>query len=111
MAQIAHHISIGRDLWGYKVHQGMVFHLALEDDKSHLQHRISRVFEVEGTSFLNFATNAKIIGGGLDGQSGKSAREHSDTRKPMGHTKIVTTSEWYLVSINSNDLVSWGEFN
>ena len=25
VAQIAHHVSIGQDLWGYKVHQGTVY--------------------------------------------------------------------------------------
>ena len=34
VAQIAHHISTGQDLWGYKVHQGTVLYLALEDDES-----------------------------------------------------------------------------
>ena len=65
-AQIAHHISTGQDLWGYKVHQGTVLYLALEDDKSRLQRRMFRMFCVERTSALHFATNAKMIGGGLD---------------------------------------------
>ena len=34
VAQIAHHVSTGQDLWGYKVHQGTVLYLALEDDES-----------------------------------------------------------------------------
>ena len=28
VAQIAHHVSTGQDLWGYKVHQGTVLYLA-----------------------------------------------------------------------------------
>ena len=66
VAQIAHHVSTGQDLWGYKVHQGTVLYLALEDDESRLQRRMFRMFGVEGTSSLHFATNATMIGGGLD---------------------------------------------
>ena len=78
--QIAHHISIGQNLWGYKVHQGTVFYLALEDDESRLQRQMFRMFGVEGTNSLHFATNAKMIGGGLDEQLEKFVREHSDTK-------------------------------
>ena len=80
VAQIAHHISIGQNLWGYKVHQGPVFYLALEDDESRLQRQMFRMFGVEGTNSLHFATNAKMIGGGLDEQLEKFVREHSDTK-------------------------------
>ena len=80
VAQIAHHVSTGQDLWGYKVHQGTVLYLALEDDESRLQRRMFRMFGVEGTSSLHFATNAKMIGGGLDEQLEKFVREHSETK-------------------------------
>lgn len=80
VAQIAHHVSTGQDLWEYKVHQGTVLYLALEDDESRLQRRMFRMFGVEGTSSLHFATNAKMIGGGLDEQLEKFVREHSDTK-------------------------------
>ena len=80
VAQIAHHVSTGQDLWGYKVHKGTVLYLALEDDESRLQRRMFRMFGVEGTSSLHFATSAKMIGGGLDEQLEKFVREHSDTK-------------------------------
>ena len=80
VAQIAHHVSTGQDLWGYKVHQGTVLYLALEDDESRLQRRMFRMFGVEGTSFLHFAASAKMIGSGLDEQLEKFVREHSDTK-------------------------------
>ena len=48
VAQIAHHISTGQDLWGYKVHQGTVLYLALEDDESRLQRRMFRMSEWRG---------------------------------------------------------------
>ena len=80
VAQIAHYVSTGQDLWGYKVHQGTVLYLALEDDESRLQRRMFRMFGVEGTSSLYFATSAKMIGSGLDEQLEKFVREHSDTK-------------------------------
>ena len=80
VAQIAHHVSTGQDLWGYKVHQGTVLYLALEDDESRLQRRMFRMFSVEGTSSLHFATSAKMIGSGLDKQLEKFVREHRDTK-------------------------------
>ena len=80
VAQIAHHVSIGQDLWGYKVNQGTVLYLALEDDESRLQRRMFRMFGVEGTSSLHFATSAKMIGGGLDEQLEKFVRDHADTK-------------------------------
>ena len=80
VAQIAHHVSTGQELWGYKVHQGTVLYLALEDDESRLQRRMFRMFGVEGTSSLHFATSAKMIGGGLDEQLEKFVREHRDTK-------------------------------
>ena len=80
VAQIAHHVSTGQDLWDYKVHQGTVLYLALEDDESRLQRRMFRMFGVEGTSALHFATSAKMVGSGLDEQMEKFLREHSDTK-------------------------------
>lgn len=80
VAQIAHHVSTGQDLWGYKTHQGTVLYLALEDDESRLQRRMFRMFGVEGTSSLHFATSAKMLGSGLDEQLEKFVREHSDTK-------------------------------
>ena len=47
VAQIAHHVSTGQDLWGYKTHQGTVLYLALEDDESRLQRRMFRIFDIQ----------------------------------------------------------------
>ena len=80
VAQLAYHVSTGQPLWGYNTRQGDVLYLALEDDESRLQRRMFRMFGVEGTSSLHFATNAKMIGGGLDEQLEKFVREHSDTK-------------------------------
>ena len=80
VAQIAYHISSGRPLWGYQVRQGTVLYLALEDDEGRLQRRMYRMFGVEGVNSLYFATNAKLIGSGLDGQLENFVQEHRDTR-------------------------------
>ena len=80
VAQIAYHVSTGQDLWGYKVHQGTVLYLALEDDYARLQRRLSRMFGVEETSNLYFATQAKSVSEGLDQQLEGFIREHPDVR-------------------------------
>ena len=80
MAQLAYHISTGKKLWDYEVHQGTVLYLALEDDYQRLQERMSRMFGVEGTDALHFAVYAKQLGAGLDEQLEKFIREHPDTR-------------------------------
>ena len=80
VAQMAYHVSTGKELWGYRVRQGSVLYLALEDDESRLQQRMYRMFGVEGTKSLYFATTAKMIGSGLDEQLEGFVREHPDTR-------------------------------
>ena len=58
MGQLAYHVAMGLPLWEYEVHQGTVLYLALEDDYARLQRRLSRMFGVEETSNLYFATQA-----------------------------------------------------
>ena len=81
MAQLAYHVSTGQKLWEYyDVRPGTVLYLALEDDYQRLQERMFRMFGVEGTDKLHFATCAKQLGNGLDEQLDKFVREHPDTR-------------------------------
>ena len=68
VAQIAYHVSTGQPLWGYNTRQGDVLYLALEDDEKRLQERMYRMFGVNGTDRLRFATAAKQLGNGLDEQ-------------------------------------------
>ena len=56
MAQLGYHVSMGISLWDYKVNQGSVLYLALEDDFSRLQKRLSKMFGMESTSNFYFAT-------------------------------------------------------
>ncbi len=72
VAQLAFHISTGQPLWDFPVRQSTVLYLALEDDYRRLQDRMFRMFGVESTEHLHFATSAKQVGAGLE--------EHPDTR-------------------------------
>ena len=80
MAQLAYHVSMGLPLWDYPVHKGTVLYLALEDDYARLQRRLSRMFGVEETNNLYFATQAKSVSEGLDQQLEGFIREHPDVR-------------------------------
>ena len=80
MAQIAYHVSTGQALWNYPVHAGTVLYLALEDDYRRLQERLFRMFGVESTDNLYFATCAKQLGAGLYEQLNRFVSEHKDTR-------------------------------
>ena len=80
VAKIAYHVSTGQDLWGYKVHQGTVLYLALEDDFQRIQSRMFMMYGVNDTPNLHFATVAGKIGNGLDEQLENFMREHPDTK-------------------------------
>ena len=79
-AQIAYHISTGKKLWDYDVHQGTVLYLALEDDYQRIQSRMFMMYGVEDSSNLYFATAANKIGNGLDEQLEFFINEHPDTK-------------------------------
>ena len=80
MAQIGYHISKGLPLWGFSVRQGTVLYLALEDDYARLQRRLSVMFGVECADNLFFATQAKTLNEGLDGELEGFIKEHKDAR-------------------------------
>ena len=80
MGQLAYHVAMGLPLWEYEVHQGTVLYLALEDDYARLQRRLFRMFGVEETNNLYFATQAKSVSEGLDQQLEGFIREHPDVR-------------------------------
>ena len=80
VAQIAYHVSTGQDLWGFKVHQGTVLYLALEDDFQRIQNRMFMMYGVNDTPNLHFATAAGKIGNGLDEQLENFMQEHPDTK-------------------------------
>ena len=80
VTQIGYAIATGTPLWGMPVRQGSVLYLALEDDCQRLQKRVSRMFGIEGTAALHFATQARSVENGLMQQLEGFIREHSDTR-------------------------------
>lgn len=80
VAQLAYHVSTGQTLWEYEVRQGEVLYLALEDDYQRLQERMFRMFGVNDTCNLHFATAAKQVGKGLDEQLENFVREYPATK-------------------------------
>ena len=80
VAQLAYHVSTGKELWGYQVRQGTVLYLALEDDHRRLQERMYRMFGTDSSEKLFFATCAKQIGNGLEGQLKKFMQQHPNTK-------------------------------
>ena len=78
MAQLAYHVALGKDLWSFNVRRGTVLYLALEDDYSRLQQRIFRMYGVEGSGELFFATKARMLSEGLEKQLENFIAEHPD---------------------------------
>ena len=80
MGQLAYHIAMGIPLWDYPVRKGTVLYLALEDDYARLQRRLSQMFGVESADNLYFATQAKTLKEGLDGELEEFVKQHKDAR-------------------------------
>lgn len=82
MAQLSYHVSTGKPLWGYPIHQGKVLYMALEDGQARLQKRLCRMFgtDVDETDSLYLSINAKQLNAGLEGQLTEFIRQHTDTR-------------------------------
>lgn len=80
MAQLGYHISCGIPLWEREVSQGTVLYLALEDDYSRLQHRLSNMFGTEGNDDFHFATKSKTLEDGLEGQLDRFMTEHDNVK-------------------------------
>ena len=80
MGQLAYHVAMGLPLWDYPVRKGTVLYLALEDDYARLQRRLSQMFGVESSDNLYFATQAKTLKEGLDGELDEFVKQHKDAR-------------------------------
>ena len=80
MGQIAYHIAMGIPMWDYPVRKGTVLYLALEDDYARLQRRLSKMFGIESADNLYFATQAKTLKEGLDGELEGFVKQHTDAR-------------------------------
>ena len=80
MAQIAYHVSTGQDLWGYKVHQGTVLYLALEDDFQRIQSRMFMMYGVNDTPISTLPPRPEKSGTGWTNSWKTSCREYPDTK-------------------------------
>ena len=80
MAQLGYHVSRGLEFLNYPVRKGTVLYLALEDDYSRLQKRLSRMFGMESSENFYFATQAKNLNGGLEEQLNEFVKKHKDVR-------------------------------
>jgi len=108
MAQLGYHVSGGIPLWEYPVHKGTVLYLALEDDYARLQKRLSRMFGMDSIDDFHFATHAKNVSEGLDGQLKKFVNEHPNTRliiidtlqkvREVGGEKYSYASDYEIVT-------------
>lgn len=78
--QLAYSIATGQPIWDYPVHQGDVLYLALEDNYSRLQERLSMMFGENATKNLYLAVRSKKIQEGLVEQIERFVKEHPDTR-------------------------------
>ena len=80
MSQLGYHVATGKELWGYPVRKGSVLYLALEDDFGRLQGRLNTMFGVETVDGLFFATQARTLTDGLNGQLEEFVQLNPDTR-------------------------------
>lgn len=108
MAQLAYHVSIGLNLWGYIVSKGTVLYLALEDTPKRLQGRMFRMFGENSTNNLHFTTGgAKQVGLGLVEQLRGFVQNHPDTKliiidtlqkvREAGGDKFSSANDYELV--------------
>ncbi len=108
MAQLGYHVSMGLPLWDYQVNQGEVLYLALEDDYSRLQKRLSKMFGMESTSNFYFATKSKSLNEGLENQLTNFITEHTKTKliiidtlqkiREVGEDKYSYSSDYDIVT-------------
>ncbi len=108
MAQLGYHVSMGLPLWDYQVNQGEVLYLALEDDYSRLQKRLSKMFGMESTSNFYFATKSKSLNEGLENQLTNFITEHPKTKliiidtlqkiREVGGDKYSYSSDYEIVT-------------
>lgn len=101
MAQLGYHVSMGIPLWGFPVAKGTVLYLALEDDYARLQRRLSKMFGMEGSSNLHFATQSKALNQGLEEQLHKFVKQHEDAR-------LIIIDTLQKVREASGDKLSYG---
>lgn len=108
MAQLGYHVSGGIPLWEYPVHRGAVLYLALEDTYARLQKRLSRMYGTDCIEGFYFATHAKNLSDGLEGQLKSFIKSHADTKliiidtlqkiREVGGEKFSYASDYEIVT-------------
>ena len=76
---IAHCVSVGAPVWELKTKKCDVLYLSLEDTYQRLQRRLVEVSGGE-TGSLTIATDAELLGGGLEEQLSSFLQEHPETK-------------------------------
>ena len=99
---------MGLPLWNYQVNQGEVLYLALEDDYSRLQKRLSKMFGMESTINFYYATKSKSLNEGLENQLTNFISEHKETKliiidtlqkiREVGGDKYSYSSDYEIVT-------------
>lgn len=83
MLQLAVHVALGKDFWGYVVKQGTVLYLSLEDTEARIQRRFRRMFgeqlEMDNV-YIQTDKNVAPLGDGLEQQLREFISENPDTR-------------------------------
>ncbi|MDD4591383.1 MAG: AAA family ATPase [Parabacteroides sp.] len=107
MVQIGYCVSKGLPLWGFKIYQGTVLYLALEDDYSRIQQRLCTMFGEEDNDNLYFATRSRNLSEGLQ-QLENFLSEHTDTKLIIIDTlhKIREKGSDKYSYANDNDIAS-----
>lgn len=101
MAQLGYYVSMGIPLWGFPVTKGTVLYLVLEDDNARLQRRLSKMFGMEASRKLHFATQSKSLNEGLEEQLHSFVSKHSDAR-------LIIIDTLQKVREASGDKLSYG---
>ena len=76
---LAHCISLGLNVWNLKTKQSDVLYLSLEDTHQRLQRRLVEVSGGE-TGHLTIATDAELLGSGLEEQLSNFLHDHPETK-------------------------------
>lgn len=76
---LAHCISLGQNVWGLKTKRSDVLYLSLEDTHQRLQRRLVEVSGGE-TGSLTIATDAELLGSGLEEQLSNYLHDNPETK-------------------------------
>ncbi len=85
--QMAHHVSTGTPLWHRKTIKSDVLYLCLEDTQERIQRRLMTICD-GGTGNIFFATDAEMMGMGVEEQVSSFLRGHQQIKLVIVDTLI-----------------------